>query len=295
MNRSPRQNKRRLVIVGLIILILGLAVYFLKPKSLNSQSSERLGIVAREALIQRVTIAGTAEPIRTTTITPPYDGYVKKIFVKLGQKIKSGDPVVSLAQSLQSTESVFPIRAPFSGTVTQVLKTEGQFLKQNEPRDAIVRIDDLTKISIYANAAEIDVVKIRSGLEGVVKVSALLTRSYKGIVREISLAATPREQWGGKSQVEYLVKIEITDADSEIKPGMTAVVDIITSKKEGVLTLGHEFIQKENEDYFAFMKDGSKRKIKIGLQNESVFEVVSGLNEGEEVQQVDFLKLIEKQ
>jgi hypothetical protein len=62
-----------------------------------------------------------------------------------------------------------------------------------------------------------------------------------------------------------------------------------------VLTLGHEFIQKENENYFVILKNGDRQNIKVGIQNESVFEILEGLNEEQEVQQVDFLKLIENQ
>jgi multidrug efflux pump subunit AcrA (membrane-fusion protein) len=293
MNPFPK-NKSSLVVFAALAAALILYFVFRSPL-LGHQSEQRIGKVARETLIQRVTIAGTAEPIRTTVVMAPYDGYIKKLFVQLGQKVHSGEPIVSIAQSLQAAENVFPIRAPFTGTVTQLLKSEGQFVKQSDPKEFILRVDDLTKMFVNANAPEIDVVKIKPGLEAVIKVSAVLSKNYKGIVREISQAATPKEQWGGRSQVEYLVKIEILDADAQLKPGMTSIVDIITNKKDNVLTLGHEFIQKENENYFVILKNGDRRNIKVGIQNESVFEILEGLNEGQEVQQVDFLKLIENQ
>jgi multidrug efflux pump subunit AcrA (membrane-fusion protein) len=284
-------KNRNLMIAILIFAVIG-AFVVMKPAA---KSELRIGKVKKETLIQRVTIAGTAEPIRTTVVTAPYDGYIKRLFVKLGQKIQVGEPVVSIAQSLQASENVFPIRAPFSGIVTQVVKNEGQFAKQNDPKEFVLRIDDLSKMFINANAPEIDVVKIQSGFEADIKVSAILSHNYKGVVREISQAATAKEQWGVRSQVEYLIKIEITDADAQLKPGMSAVVDIITNKKENVLTLEHEFIQKDNDKYFVILKNGKRRDIKVGLQNESVFEIAEGLREGEEVQQLDFLKLIESQ
>ncbi len=225
----------------------------------------------------------------------PYDGYIKKIFVKLGQKVQAGEPLVSVTQSLQSTEDVFPIRAPFSGVVTQVNKSEGQFTKQSDSKEFILRMDDLSKMFVNANAPELDIVKIQSGFATIIKVSAILARNYQGVVRDIFQAALSKESWGSRSQVEYLVKIEITDADPQLKPGMTAVVDIITNNKDDVLTLGHEFIQKENDQHFVLLKDGKRQDIKLGLQNESVFEILEGLTEGQEVQQVDFLKLIETQ
>lgn len=287
------KNKRNLLIASALVLALVIGIYF-KLKSIDSGSGDRIGKVVREDLIQRVTIAGTVVPIRTTIVAAPYDGYIKRLFVKQGQKVHAGDPLLSIAQSLQAAENVFPIRAPFTGTVTQLIKNEGQFVKQNDSKEYIMRIDDFTKMYVNANAPEIDIVKIETDFEAVIKVSAILSRNYRGFVKEISQAATEKEQWG-RSQVEYVVKIEIKDADIQLKPGMTAVVDIITSKKDAVLTLGHEFIQKENDNYFVILKDGSKRNIKVGLQNETVFEITEGLAEGKEVQQVDFLKLIEKQ
>lgn len=293
MNPSTK-NKRNFLSALALVLVLAIGLYF-KFKNSDASSADRTGKVVREGLVQRVTIAGTAEPVRTTIVAAPYDGYVQKLFVKQGQKVQAGDPLLSIAQSLQAAENVFPIRAPFSGTVTQLIKNEGQFAKQNDPKEYIMRIDDLTQMYVNANAPEIDVVKIRPDFEAVIKISAILSRTYRGIVKEISQAATQKERWGGRSQVEYVVKIEITDADTQLKPGMTAVVDIITNKKDSVLTLGHEFIQKENDDYFVVLKDGSKKNIKVGLQNETAFEITEGLAEGQEIQQVDFLKLIEKQ
>ncbi|CAN5564656.1 hypothetical protein BH10BDE1_BH10BDE1_29380 [soil metagenome] len=292
MSRSSKNRSRSAI--GLIVLITVLSiVYFVRRNS--GEPTDRLGKVQREDLVQRVTVAGTTEPIRTTIVAAPYDGYIKKIYVKLGQKIRAGDPIVSITQSIQSSESVFPIRAPFDGVVTQVLKNEGQFVKSGDAKEFIARLDDLSKMFINANSPEIDVLKIKTGYEAVIKVSAVLAKKYKGVVREISQAATLKEQWGSRTQVEYLVKIEVTDADENLKPGMTAVVDILTNKKAAVLTLAHEFIQKDGEDYFVMMKDGSKRPIKVGLQNESSFEITEGLKEGDEVVQIDFLKLIEKQ
>ncbi len=112
-------------------------------------------------------------------------------------------------------------------------------------------------------------------------------------MREIALAPSPREGWG-RTQVDYLVKIEIVDANAELKPGMSAILDIITNRKDKVLTLGHEFIQKDNDKYFVMLKNGVKQDIKVGLQNETAIEITNGLSEGQEVKQVDFLELIEK-
>ena len=290
----PRSSPSKVVGI-LLVLALALAGAFWARQNIKSTKAPRdirIGKVVRETILQRVTIAGRIEPIRSTVIPAPYEGYIKKIFVKIGQKVSAGDPLVSVAQSLQASESVFPIRAPFAGTITQANKAEGQATKPGDSKDALLRIDDLTSLFVNADAPEIDILKIKSGFEAEVKVSAVVARNYRGRVREIAQAATQGDGWG-RAQVQYLVRIELEDADDQLRPGMSAIVDIVTSKRDNALSLPLEFIQRDNEKFFVNLKDGQRRDIKVGLQNETHFEILDGLTEDEEVRQVDFLSLIE--
>jgi multidrug efflux pump subunit AcrA (membrane-fusion protein) len=223
---------------------------------------------------------------------------VRKIYVQIGNKVKAGDPVISLAQSLRgSAEEVFPLRAPFDGTVVQVLRTEGEYVESQSSQNngnSMVRIDDLTHTFIEANSPEIEVGKLKLGQEVIIKASAVSSRSFKGKIEHISLAATEQKDWD-KSRVEFPVLIQVTDNDGQLKPGMSVVVDIITDKLVGVLTLKHEFIQKDAGKYFVVTEGGEKKNIEVGLQNEEAFEIKKGLNEGEKIQQTDFLSLLKTQ
>ena len=282
-------NKWRWILIfGVLILATG---YYFKQKSATKAGAIQTFKVQKGELLQRVTIAGVIEALKTTVVTAPYDGYVQKIFVKIGDKVKEGDPLVSITQSLQATESVYPIRAPFGGTIVQVLKTEGQFVKQGDTKDFLIRLDDISKLYVNASVPEIDIVKIKKGQEAIVKASPILDRSYKGTVKDISLAATLQESYNNRSQAEYLVKLEILDIDEQLKPGMSTVLDIIPAKKSDILTVPHEYIDKQGEKYFVTSKDGLQKEIIVGMQNESIVEIVSGLKEGDEITQVDFINL----
>lgn len=274
---------------------MGSVFYYKESKKLGSAAeNSRFETVKRLDLIQRVTIAGNVIPSKKTIVTAPFNGYVKKMYVKVGQKVKAGDPIVSVVQSLQSTDPVFPLRSPLSGTVVSVPKQEGEFVKQDDPNDFILRIDDLDELFVISNVPEIDMIKIEAGLEAIVKASAILDKQYKGEVVSISLASKNQDEWRGNSKVEYPTKIKITNADEDIKSGMSAIVDIVTMKKESVLVLPHEFVFKENNKYFVFNKSSEKKEISIGIQNEAFFEVLKGISEGDQVRQVDFLELMNK-
>jgi HlyD family secretion protein len=251
-----------------------------------------LGIVKREDLVQRVTVAGTVIPQKKTIITPPYNGYVRRMFVRVGDHVKAGDPVVSVAQSLLThDDQVFPLRAPIEGTVVQVLKSEGEYVEQNT-QNAIVRVDDLKHLLVECNAPEIEIQKLKIGQEVVIKAQAILNRTYKGRIQVMSLAAKEQANTWEKSRVEFPIRIEVLDADESLKPGMSVIVDIVAAKFEKVLTLRHEYIQKNVNRYFAVAVDGSKKPIEVGAQNEEAFEVRSGLSEGARVRQVDFLETL---
>jgi multidrug efflux pump subunit AcrA (membrane-fusion protein) len=236
-------------------------------------------------------------PQRKTIISAPYSGYIRKIYVHVGQKVQAGDPIVSIAQSVRSQdEEVHPLRAPFSGTVVHVLKTEGEFVEQTaqgNSTNGIVRIDDLSRLYIEATAPEIEVTKLKTGQEGVVKALAILNQTYSGRIENISLAAKEQDKWE-RSRVEFPILLRILNADSQLKPGMSVIVDITTKKLPQVLALRHEFIQKEKDRYLITTPQGEKKQITVGTQNEEVFEVISGLREGDKVRQVDFMALIKE-
>jgi multidrug efflux pump subunit AcrA (membrane-fusion protein) len=276
-----------------IAVVLAGVVYWFQgrgPKGPDLDSAK----VIRQDVIQRVTISGNVVPFRKTVITGPYKGYIRKMYVKIGDKVKVGDPIASVSTSLTVNDPAFPLRAPFAGVVVAVEKSEGEFVKESDPTDFIARIDDLSKFYIEAVAPEIERVKMKVGQEAIVRASAILDRTYKAVVREISLASKEKERWERGTGVDYTLRLEITDPDAQISSGMSVLIDIVAQKKEKALFIRHEFINKNGDTYFARLKDGTTRDLKLGLQNEEGAEVLSGLKEGDVIKKVDFLEEAEK-
>lgn len=279
---------------GLILLLLT-GYWIFGAHSGGAQARARIqGKVERGELIQRSTIAGTVTPLRKTVITAPYAGYVRKVYIKLGDKIKAGDPVASVSPTLVSGESVFPLRSPFNGKVVQVNKSEGEYVKLSDSVDFIARIDDLSRMYVDANVPELDRVKMKVGLEAIIRASAILDKTYKGVVQELTFAAREQDRYGRTTAVEFPMRLEILDFDEMIQPGMSVIVDIITLKKDNVLRLRHEFIGKDKDNYFLTLADGTKKSIKIGAQNEEYTEILDPEAEGLTVQKVDFSTVNEK-
>jgi multidrug efflux pump subunit AcrA (membrane-fusion protein) len=291
MNRSRGKLLVAAVVVALIVKLGASQGWF---KSDNS-SQFKMGTVERGDVIQRVTIAGSVTPDHKTLISAPYSAYVNKLYVQVGQHVKVGDPIVSLTQSLNGEhEDVHPMRAPFEGVVVQVLRVEGEYIditnSSSSNGNSIVMIEDLRQLHIDANAPELDVQKLKVDQDVVIKASSILTRSYKGKIKNIALAAKEQQNWD-KSRVEFSVLIDVLDADAQLEPGMSVVCDIVAKKVTHVLFLGDEFIQKDKDKYFVTDANGHPQPIEVGIQNEESFEIKSGVNEGEQVRETDFLSL----
>jgi multidrug efflux pump subunit AcrA (membrane-fusion protein) len=275
-----------------LLLAVGGGSLKLFHEALSSVPSTILGEVTRGDLIQRVTVAGTVVPRRKTIITPPYNGYVSKIYVKVGDRVKMGDPLVSVAQSLLTpNEKIYPLRSPIEGTVVQILKAEGEYVEMGAT-NAMVRVDDLDHLLVEAKSPENEIEKLKTGQEAVIKTQAVLPRSYKGRITRVSLAALDQGNSWEKSRAEFPVQLDVLDADASLKPGMSVILDIVAKKLDQVLLLRHEFIQRVGEAYQVTTASGAVKPIQVGERNEDAFEVKSGIAEGTKVRQIDFLEAV---
>ena len=282
----------KIIILAVIAAVGALGWKYRSAFESTHKKGKRYGVVKRGDLIQRVTISGMVQPLRRTVFVAPYDGYIQRLYVKVGQKVTRGEPVVAITTSLASPEPVFPIRAPFGGVVVDVEKMEGEYVPKEDQKKPIVRIDDQSKFFVVSKAAELDASRVKIGMEVEIRVNAFKHGELKGIVRDIDLAAQEADGWKER-QATFGVKVEVLKPPPEMRSGQSAVIDIVTDKFADVLYLEHEFVNREGEQYFVVDRKGKRREIKIGRQSDLALEVTEGLSEGDEAEQIDFLKLLE--
>lgn len=284
--KSLTLNKILLVLVA--FAAIGYIVY--RIMSPAAAVSSGIGVVERMDLEQRVTISGTISPKRRSDVRPPYNGYIQKLYVKVGQKVKEGEPLVTFSQTLVGSETSYPVRSAFAGTVTQVLKTEGEYVSEQGEQTMIVRVEDLSSLNVQAAVPELDIAKIKRGQEAMVRVSALSGETFEGEISEISLGARDKERFASAS-TEFQIRVQLKSNDPRLYPGMSALMDVITDRRENTLALSHEYLHEDSGKYFVVLEDGKKAPITLGLQTEEAAEVKSGLVEGQRVRVIDYLNL----
>ncbi len=120
-----------------------------------------------------------------------------------------------------------------------------------------------------------------------------------GDVAKITVAALPDEEFLGKvafldpagklvnGVVYYPVKISFDAPPENLKPDMTADVEIITAKKQNVLLVSETALQKNPEGgWFArILENGAPREVavQIGIRAKGQTEITSGLSEGDQI------------
>lgn len=223
--------------------------------------------------------------------------------------IQSAQAVVSEAQDNLSRTTIY---APMSGTISSLDAELGERVvgtKQMAGTE-IMRVANLEDMEVEVDINENDIVKVAVGDSAIVEVDAYMDKEFKGVVTEISNSAN---QTTTADQVtNFKVKIAILeDSYAEItkgkpegyspfRPGMTATVDIITSKRKEVIgvpisaivikndTSSTKSVRVKSEKQFetVFLKNGGEAKlqvVKTGVQDDTNIEILSGLKVGDTV------------
>jgi RND family efflux transporter MFP subunit len=107
-------------------------------------------------------------------------------------------------------------------------------------------------------------------------------RRFKGTVDETTMSNS--EESSGR--VRYKVRVALEKADAPVRLGMTGTADFILARKEHTLTLPSSVVgQRQGEEFVFVIEDGRawQRPIRVGLRNEELVEIVSGLQAGAQV------------
>jgi multidrug efflux pump subunit AcrA (membrane-fusion protein) len=278
----------KLLMTASALIATGTGIYFYGKKIVPTGKTQKLGEVKSGDLVQRVSITGMVTPLKSTLIVAPYNGYIRKIYVRVGDLVKEGAPLVAISQTAHHVgEELYPTRAPFAGTVVQVSKSEGEFIEEavnTNHQNAILRIDDLTKFFVDGNVPEIDYPNLKTGQKVVIKISALGGKEYKGVIETIAKASKSQDNWD-RSRVEYPLRIVLDSPDSSLAPGMSAIIDVITSEVKNISLLNHEYFQRDGTTgkFYVIKENGERANVEVGAQNSESVEIKQGLAVGEKI------------
>ena len=218
----------------------------------------------------------------------------------------------SLRQALDDLAKT-TIHAPMSGTISKLNKELGEMaLGSQFQEDVILEISNLQGMEALVDVDENDIVSVALGDEAEIEIDALPETRYPGEVTEIASSAKTSAQGTTDQKTEFEVKVAITELTGDLRPGMTASSEIVTDVREDCLSVpiqcvavrtpeqlgerGGEPGESEDQPRFVPDRDGFvevvwvvesgrafARQVETGIQSETHIEILSGLEEGDQV------------
>jgi len=176
------------------------------------------------------------------------------------------------------------LRAPFDGVVLDLAAEVGEWISPSPPGLSLPPVIDLIDPdSLYVEAPldEADVARIRLGLPARITMDAFRDRDFSGVITYISSFVQTRQDQN------RTLDVEATFAESALPPtvlpGLSADLEVILEAKENVLRIP-AYALLEGDRVLVFSRGRlEERPVQVGLRNWQTAEVVSGLQEGEQV------------
>lgn len=171
------------------------------------------------------------------------------------------------------------IKAPVAGTIIRVNYEVGEKVDLSKP---VLSLLGNSGLEIEVDIPESDIAKIAVGQMAHITLDAFGEQEFTGHVTLIDPAETRIQD-----VVYYKVKVTFDEAKEEIKPGMTANIDIATASIDNALFIPARAVKENGGKYVEILQNNNevvKKTVETGLRGDGgIIEIISGLNEGDEV------------
>jgi HlyD family secretion protein len=140
----------------------------------------------------------------------------------------------------------------------------------------------MVEVPIHESSLE----KVRVGLPAVITVDALPGKKFLGRLAAIAPLPDARSMWMNPDLKVYNSKIYLDDTDSSLRTGMSCKAEIIVEQYDDVVYIPVQAVLRvggEPTVYVVKDKLAEPRKVEIGLDNNRMIRIVSGIQEGEVV------------
>lgn len=200
------------------------------------------------------------------------------------------------------------VYSPMTGTISSLSVELGERVigANMMTGTEVLRVADLNRMEVVVDVNENDIIRVKLGDTAIIEVDAYLDRDFTGIVTEIANSAKSAGLTADQV-TNFPVRILILrDSYSDLvtennpspfRPGMSASVDIRTSRKLNILTVPIQAVTTRTDTTklkmsgieeirtLVFVSDGKyalARDVKTGIQDNTNIEILSGLTEGED-------------
>lgn len=255
---------------------------YITPQQLDAQKAavERADLDLGTAEISLDVLERFAKPKMITELTSKRDA----MEAKRDSERASLELEKAKLERLSSQLSKCTLKAPKDGLVIYANERNRQAeteikngAKVNEGT-TIIRLPNLSRMRADVEVHEAKVDKIRTGMAARVKLQG---REFEGTVT--SVANRPQSNWMSTAK-KYVVQVRIDGEPQEVRPGVTAEVEIIVAALKDVIAVPVAAVMEQRGQYFCAVRKGEsieRRVVTLGLGNDKLVNITEGLEDGD--------------
>jgi RND family efflux transporter MFP subunit len=150
-------------------------------------------------------------------------------------------------------------------------------------RQVIVQLPDLQHMQVKAKVHESVIERVKKGQRVNIRIDAVPNVVLHGSVQSIN-NQPEAGSWYSSNVKEYGVYVSIDETLDNLKPGMTAEVEILIDRLDDVLTVPVQAVVQKGEESFCYVMSGGQveqRPIVLGDTNDVLIEIKDGLVAGD--------------
>ncbi|HET9881198.1 MAG TPA: efflux RND transporter periplasmic adaptor subunit [Candidatus Binatia bacterium] len=206
-----------------------------------------------------------------------YDAAVAQVEVNRAQAAQAQASLKQATVDLNNTV----IRSPVDGLVISRNVDVGQTVAASLQAPTLFTIaNDLARMEVHTNVDEADVGNVREAQEVTFTVDAFPSRRFRGRVHQVRNAPIVVQ-----NVVTYVAVVRIDNKELLLKPGMTANVQFLVSRKEDVLTIPNMAMrfkppEEKEEAQELLRRDQSRTAPKVGERRTSRQSAAGGSGAG---------------
>lgn len=266
---------------------------------------------------------GTIEANTTNNISPKMALRIADIFVEVGDKVKKGDKLaqmeaVNLVQArlqMQNdslefvrTDNLYKaggvsksewdekklkysisatnysnllentvLLSPITGVVTARNYDKGDMFSMSSP---LFTVEEIRPVKLMINASEKLFTSIKKGMPVDVKLDVYGNETFKGVVSLVYPTIDPQTR-------TFPVEVKIQNGDERVRPGMFARVTFTYGTANHVVVPDMAVVKLTGSgDRFVYVVENNNvvfKKVELGRRFDTEYEIVSGLNSGDNV------------
>jgi HlyD family secretion protein len=206
-------------------------------------------------------LANARLALAQTTLHAPIAGVVASVDGTVGAQVSGGGSTLVSSTSSSSSGSGGGSGGGSSGYVT---------------------LTQVSGMQIVASFSETDAAKIKVGQPATVTVDALPGEELAAHVVEVA----PTAATSSSNVVTYDVTFALDNTNSQLKPGMTANVDVVVAEQDDVLHVATAAVTGSGRNAsVTVLRNGTQQRVQVvaGLQGDSSTAILGGLRQGDVV------------